>query len=102
MRLTFVSLSRGERSLGVSSSRRVGDPLRWQASTLLIVLRNVPHHRGTPTQSVAACETCRELGYALCRLGVILLLRRIRECASPLAIQVHHAHKIRIRLISMA
>ncbi len=63
VRLTFVSLRRGERSWGVSSSRRVGNPLIGQASTLLITLKTCPHHWGTRIESMAPYETCAILGH---------------------------------------
>lgn len=51
---------------------------------------------------MASCETYAVLGCRLHRVWFILpFLRRIRKGAIPLAIEIHHAYKIRIGYVGM-
>ncbi len=75
--------------MDLSSCRRVGESLFWQASVLLIPLRNFPHHRGTRRESIAPHETYAVLGRGLRRLWFIrtVFLSRI-EVQTPLVLLV--------------
>lgn len=102
VRLTFVSLRRGERSLSVSSSRRVVSAPSRKRALFSLTSEHIPHHGGTRPKSIAPDETCAILGHGLHRLWAIPLFHRIRKWAVPFTMQFHHAHKIRIGGISMA
>ena len=104
--LTFFSLRRGERSLGVSthSTRRPSSSRRHLASQHPHDSpQNFPHHRGH-SRGVDGFrrDTYAILGRSLRRLWFILLfLGRICKCTAPLTVQVHHAHKMCIGYVGM-